>query len=93
MLDHNEDAVIEGTLFAISTIYSVENPDWIMAVIDVVDVDQMPLLDSPHAVVAVKAAYTVVNIGTEEPEIRDQLIEQGFIKKLLNLIKSNTSVN
>jgi hypothetical protein len=34
MLDHNEDAVIKGALFAISTIYSVENPDWITAVIN-----------------------------------------------------------
>ncbi len=93
MLDHNEDAVIEGALFAISTIYSVENSDWITAVINAGAILRlMLLLDSPHAVVAVKAAYTVVNIEAEEPEIRDQLIEHGLIKKLLNLIKPNISV-
>ncbi|XP_046453773.1 importin subunit alpha-8-like [Daphnia pulex] len=93
MLDHNEDAVIKGALFAITTIYSVENPDWITAVINAGAIPRlMLLLDSPHAVVTVKASYTVVNIGTEEPEIRDKLIEQGLIKKLLNLIKANISV-
>ncbi|EFX88491.1 hypothetical protein DAPPUDRAFT_233552 [Daphnia pulex] len=92
ILDHNEDAVIEGALFAISTIYSVENPDWITPVINARAIPRlMLLLDSPHAVVAVKAAYTVVNIGTEEPEIRDQLIEQGLIKKMLDIIKPNIS--
>ncbi|XP_046442133.1 importin subunit alpha-8-like [Daphnia pulex] len=92
MLDHNEDAVIKGALFAITTIYSVENPDWITAVINAGAIPRlMLLLDSPHAVVTVKASYTVVNIGTEEPEIRDKLIEQGLIKKLLNLIKANIS--
>lgn len=58
MLDHKEDAGIEGTLFAISTIYSVENPDWITPVINARAIPRlMLLLDSPLAILAVKAAY------------------------------------
>jgi importin subunit alpha-2 len=93
MLDHNEEAVTEGALFAISTIYNVEYPDWNTAVIHAGAIPRlMLLLDSPHAVVVVKAAHTVANIA-DEPKFRDQLIEQGFVKKLLDLIKTNTSVN
>jgi hypothetical protein len=51
------------------------------------------LLDSPHTVVSVNSSYIVANIEADEAELRDNLIEQGLIKKLLNLIKPNTSVN
>ncbi|XP_046649765.1 importin subunit alpha-1-like [Daphnia pulicaria] len=92
LLNHNEEAVTEGALFAISTIYNEEYPDWNTAVINAVAIPRlMLLLDSPHEVVAVKAASTVVNIAYE-PKFRDQLIEQGFVKKLLDLIKPNISV-
>jgi hypothetical protein len=51
------------------------------------------LFDSPHTVVSVNSSYIVANIEADEAELRDNLIEQGLIKKLLNLIKPNTSVN
>lgn len=50
-------------------------------------------MDSPHTVVSVNSSYIVANIEADEAELRDNLIEQGLIKKLLNLIKPNTSVN
>jgi hypothetical protein len=51
------------------------------------------LFDSPHTVVSVNSSYIVANIEADEAELRDNLIEQGLIKMLLNLMKPNTSVN
>ncbi|XP_046448995.1 importin subunit alpha-1-like isoform X2 [Daphnia pulex] len=51
----------------------------------------MSMLSSPHPVTAEQAVRALGIIAKDGPKLRDYLIEQGFIKAMLSLVKSNSS--
>lgn len=53
----------------------------------------MSMLSSPHPVTAEQAVRALGIIAEDGPKLRDYLIEQGFIKAMLSLVKSNSSVS